>query len=97
MQFRILDSENCRNSDAVVIAYPSLLLVVSVAGDTNMYSYDSSIFLVPEMDCVRIITSNYHEMIQKVPKSVNNIFAINSQEPSSWLFEAYKKYTVRLY
>lgn len=93
--FRILDSENCSNTDAVIIAYPSLLLVLSIAGDLNMYSYDSAIFLIPEMDCVRVLTNNSHEMIQKVPKSVNNIFAINSQEPSSWLFEAHKKYMVR--
>lgn len=62
-----------------------------------MYSYDPAIFLIPEMDCVRILTNNYHEMIQKVPNSVNNIFAINSQKPSSWLFEAHKKYEVSLW
>lgn len=59
-----------------------------------MYSYDPAIFLIPEMDCVRILTNNYHEMIQKVPNCVNNIFAINSQKASSWLFEAHKKYEV---
>lgn len=57
-----------------------------------MYSYDPAIFLIAEMDCVRILTNGYLEMIQEVPKCVNNIFAINSQEPSSWLFEAHKKY-----
>lgn len=90
----ILDSENCRSADAIVITYPSLLIVISVAGDSNLYSYDPAIFLIPEMDGVRVLTNNCHEMIQKVPKCVNNIFAINSQEPSSWLFEAYKKYLV---
>ncbi|KAG4068339.1 hypothetical protein HA402_007859 [Bradysia odoriphaga] len=88
----ILDSENCRSSDAIVITYPSLLIVISVAGDSNLYSYDPAIFLIPEMDGVRVLTNNCHEMIQKVPKCVNNIFAINSQESSSWLFEAHKKY-----
>lgn len=91
---RILDSENCRESQAVVISYPSILLVITIGGDSNMYSYDPAIFLIPEMDCVRILTNNYHEMIQKVPDCVNNIFAINSQKPSSWLFEAHKKYEV---
>lgn len=90
----ILDSENCRDSLAVLISYPSILLVVTIGGDSNMYSYDPAIFLIPEMDCVRILTNNYHEMIQKVPSCVNNIFAINSQKPSSWLFEAHKKYEV---
>ncbi len=90
----ILDSENCRSADAIVITYPSLLIVISVAGDSNLYCYDPAIFLIPEMDGVRVLTNNCHEMIQKVPKCVNNIFAINSQESSSWLFEAHKKYLV---
>lgn len=90
----ILDSENCRSADAIVITYPSLLIVISVAGESNSYSYDPAIFLIPEMDGVRVLTNNCHEMIQKVPKCVNNIFAINSQESSSWLFEAHKKYLV---
>lgn len=89
-----MDSESCRTSDAVVITYASLLIVVSVAGDLSLYSYDPAIFLIPEMDGVRILTNNCHEMIQKVPACVNNIFAINSQEPSSWLFEAHKKFLV---
>lgn len=91
-----MDSENEREPEAVVISYPSLLMVVTIAGDSNMYTYDQAIFLIPEMDSVRILTSNCHETIQKVPKCVNHIFAINSQEPSSWLFEAHKKYLVCL-
>lgn len=88
----ILDSENCRQSDAVIITYPSLLLIVNTNGDQNMYTYDPAIFLIPEMDGVRILTNTTHEMIQKVPKCVQNIFAINSQEPASFLFEAHKKF-----
>lgn len=91
---RILDSENYSQAEAIVIAYPSLLLVVTVAGDSNMYSYDSVPFLIPEMDCVRILSNTEHEMLQKVPNAVNNIFAINSQKPSSYLFGAYQKYEV---
>lgn len=93
--YRILDSENYSQAEAIVIAYPSLLLVVTVAGDSNMYSYDSVPFLIPEMDCVRILSNTEHEMLQKVPNSVNNIFKINSQKPSSYLFGAYQKYEVR--
>ncbi|XP_055324768.1 vacuolar protein sorting-associated protein 16 homolog [Sitodiplosis mosellana] len=88
----ILDSENYSQAEAIVIAYSSLLLVVTVAGDSNMYSYDSVPFLIPEMDCVRILSNTEHEMLQKVPNCVNNIFKINSQKPSSYLFGAYQKY-----
>ncbi|XP_054746626.1 vacuolar protein sorting-associated protein 16 homolog isoform X2 [Anastrepha obliqua] len=79
-------------ADAVVISYPSFLLVVNCNGDKNLFTYDPAIFLVAEMDGVRIITNSAHEMIQKLPKCVQNIFAVNSQEPSSFLFEAQKKY-----
>ncbi|XP_055906009.1 vacuolar protein sorting-associated protein 16 homolog [Eupeodes corollae] len=91
----IMDSDNTHLSDAVVITYPSLLLVVDKKGDHNVFTYDPAIFLVPELDGVRIITNSTHEMIQKVPKCVQNIFAINSQEPSSFLFEAQKKFQER--
>lgn len=89
----IMDSESDGDAKAVVISYSSLLLVVTTAGDSDKYTYDQPIFLIPEMDCVRILSSVSHETIQKVPKSVNHIFAINSQEPSSWLFEAHKKFS----
>ncbi|XP_067617235.1 vacuolar protein sorting-associated protein 16 homolog [Eurosta solidaginis] len=79
-------------ADAVVISYPSFLLVVNRNGDKNLFTYDPAIFLVAEMDGVRIITNSAHEMIQKLPKCVQNIFAVNSQEPSSFLFEAQKKF-----
>ncbi|XP_055851662.1 vacuolar protein sorting-associated protein 16 homolog isoform X1 [Episyrphus balteatus] len=91
----IMDSDNTHLSDAVTISYPSLLLVVNKNGDQNIFTYDPAIFLVPELDGVRIITNSTHEMIQKVPKCVQNIFAINSQEPSSFLFEAQKKFQER--
>uniref|UniRef100_A0A1A9UWX3 Vacuolar protein sorting-associated protein 16 homolog n=1 Tax=Glossina austeni TaxID=7395 RepID=A0A1A9UWX3_GLOAU len=84
-------------SDAVVIAYPSFLLVVNRNGDKNLFTYDNAIYLVSEMDGVRILTYNSHEMIQKLPKCVQNIFAINSQEPSSFLFEAQKKFQEKSY
>lgn len=91
----ILDSENCRQSDAVAITYPSLLLIVNTKGDQTSYTYDPAIFLIPEMDGVRIISNLSHEMLQKVPNPVQNIFAINSQEPSSFLFEAQRKFQER--
>ncbi|CAD6994611.1 unnamed protein product [Ceratitis capitata] len=87
----VMDSEK-NQAEAVVISYPSFLLIVNRNGDKNLFTYDPAIFLVAEMDGVRIITNSAHEMIQKLPKCVQNIFAVNSQEPSSFLFEAQKKY-----
>lgn len=93
---RVLDPDNYSHADAIVIAYPSLLLIVHVTGIFETFAYDSVPFLIPEMDCVRILSvAQEHEFLQKVPKSVNNVFAINSKEPSSYLFGAYQKYEVK--
>lgn len=91
-----MDPENPNSANAVIVTYPSILLVISIAGDSNLYPYDPAIFLIPEMDGIRILTNSTMEMIQRVPKCVTNIFAINSQEPSSFLFEAHKKYKVKI-
>lgn len=84
-------------SDAVVISYPSYLLIVNRKADRSDYHYDPVLFLVAEMDGVRIITPTSHEMIQRLPKCVENIFAVNSQEPASYLFEAQKKFEEKSY
>lgn len=97
----IMDADSGRSSDAVAIAYDAddgfdaTLMVVNVAGDSNTYTYDTCVRLVAEMDGVRVLSGSSHEMIQRVPLCVLNIFAINSQAASSWLFEAHKKYAER--
>lgn len=82
-------------ASALVISYPSQLLVIGVDGGSTQYPFDPVIHLVAEMDCVRVLTNTCHELVQKVPRCVNNIFAINSQEPASFLFEAHKKFQER--
>lgn len=93
--YRILDSETCLEAIGVVITYPSLLIVVSIEGEVYQYSYDSAIFLIDEMDGVRVLTNNCHEIIQKVPKCTKNIFAINSYQASSYLFSAHRNFMVK--
>ncbi|KAL5285414.1 VPS16 family protein [Megaselia abdita] len=88
----IPDSELNGQSEAIAITYNSLLLILNIKGDTTAFSYDPVIQLVPEIDGVRIITNSSHEMLQKVPKCVNNIFALYSQTPSNLLFQANKEY-----
>lgn len=88
----ILDSETGENADAIVITYPSLLLIIGFNGESNAYPYDPALFLIPEMDSVRVLSNGCHEMIQKIPKCIINTFAINSQAASSFLFEAHKKF-----
>ncbi|SPP80809.1 vacuolar protein sorting-associated protein 16 homolog [Drosophila guanche] len=92
----IMNSDNSE-ADAVVISYPSYLLIVNRNADRSDFPYDPIMFLVAEMDGVRIITQSSHEMIQRLPKCVENIFAVNSQEPASYLFEAQKKFEEKSY
>jgi vacuolar protein sorting-associated protein 16 len=90
------DADNTRTTSAVVLAYPSPLnskiLVVGTNGEQSEFFCDPAIHLVAEMDGVRVVTNSYHELIQRVPKCVSNIFGINIQEPSSLLFEAHRKF-----
>lgn len=90
------DPEDPLEADALVVVYTSILLIIGINGDSNIYPYDSStIALVAEMDGVRVISSESHELIQKVPKCVGNIFGISISEPSSFLFESHRKYCER--
>lgn len=90
-----IDADNPLKAEAIVLTYPSILLIVGINGDSNIYTYDPAIFLVPEMDGVRVLTNGYHEFIQKVPKCVSNIFGISISEPSSFLFESHRKFCER--
>lgn len=64
--------------------------------DSIKYAYDSVVNLVPEIDGVRVLSSFTHEMIQKVPYVVQQIFRINSNDPGSYLLEASKQFQVNL-
>jgi vacuolar protein sorting-associated protein 16 len=91
------DADNNRNTSAVVVAYPSqlnpIILVVGTNCEQSEFICDPAIHLVAEMDGVRVVTNSYHELIQRVPKCVSNIFDINNiSEPSSLLFEAHRKF-----
>lgn len=90
-----VDADNPLKAEALVLTYPSILLIVGINGDSNIYTYDPAIFLIPEMDGVRVLTNGYHEFIQKVPKCVSNIFGISISEPSSFLFESHRKFCER--
>lgn len=88
----ILDSEGSDKAFGVAITYNSILLIIALNGESVTYSYDQAIVIIQEMDGVRIISNGCHEMLQIIPKSIINTFAINSQEASSFLFEANKQF-----
>ncbi|XP_049834347.1 vacuolar protein sorting-associated protein 16 homolog [Schistocerca gregaria] len=79
-------------TEAVIGYWESVLLLAGRQGDFTKYGYDSGVYLVPEMDGVRVLSLFSHEMIQKVPNVVQEIFRINSNDPGSYLFEASKQF-----
>ncbi|KAK6631655.1 hypothetical protein RUM44_006184 [Polyplax serrata] len=79
------------SADAVIVNCGNQLFIVE-RGGASMNFYTTPVYLVPEIDGVRILGSNLHEMIQKVPQVTKKIFGINSTEPGSYLLEASKQY-----
>lgn len=70
-------------------------MVVGRTAETIMYTYDGPVHLVTEIDGVRVLSNQSHEMIQKVPSVVQKIFRINSTDPASYLLEASKQFQKR--
>jgi hypothetical protein len=57
--------------------------MVGPFGDYIKYSYDDAIYLIPEIDGVRVISSDKCEFLQKVPSKLIlhkklNFFMINN-------------------
>lgn len=88
---------NFRCGNEAVVLYwerDQTLLIVGRYGQKMSYNYDSSLHLASEIDCIRIITNSQHELLQKVPDVVQQIFRINSTDPGSFLLEASKQFQV---
>lgn len=79
-------------ADTVLLYWPGTLLMVGPFGDWIKYVYDSPLFMIPEIDGVRIITNKKCEYLQKVPESTETIFRIGSTEPGAILFDAYEQF-----
>lgn len=78
---------------AAVIGYwQNILLLVGMEKDWINYVMDTSVFLIPELDGVRIIGNMTHEFLQKVPDAVSEIFRIGSLAPGALLLEASKEF-----
>lgn len=81
-------------SDGVVGVWDGTLLLVTISGDILTYPYDSRVHVVPEIDCVRIISTSTHEILQSVPSVVQKILRINSVDPGNYLLEASRQFQV---
>lgn len=99
-RFRLYDTRNIKipkqmiwcGLDCVVMNWESLVEVIGCYDDTLKYTYDTPVHLVQETDCARAITPVSHDLLQKVPQVVQDIFRINSTSPGSYLLEASKQF-----
>ncbi|CAH2085639.1 unnamed protein product [Euphydryas editha] len=82
-------------SQAIIGHWDDTMCIYGFNGTTITYPYDGPFHLITEIDCVRIISEMTHELIQKVPLVVENIFRINSTAPGSYLVEASKQFQKR--
>lgn len=80
--------------DCVVMNWESSVEIIGCYDDTLEYTYDTPVHLVQEIDCARAITAASHDLLQKVPQVVQDIFRINSTSPGSYLLEASKQFEV---
>ncbi|KAK2169318.1 hypothetical protein LSH36_11g09017 [Paralvinella palmiformis] len=81
---------------AIVGYWENILLMVGPQKDWIKYSYETPIFLVPEIDGLRIIGHFQHEILQGVPGVVEEIFKIGSMAPGAMLYDAYKEFQATL-
>jgi len=80
------------SGDTVLLHWPGYILMVGPFGDWIRYEFDSPLYLIPEIDGVRIITNEKCEFLQKVPESTESIFKIGSTDPGAILFDAYEQF-----
>ncbi|CAG8453383.1 779_t:CDS:10 [Ambispora leptoticha] len=80
-------------TDSVVMYWDKIVLMVGPFGDWIKHTYDDAIYLIPEVDGVRVISSDKCEFLQKsslLPYTdvTEDIFKIGSTTPGAMLFDA---------
>nr|XP_015927027.1 vacuolar protein sorting-associated protein 16 homolog [Parasteatoda tepidariorum] len=77
------------------IELENIMLVIGPDKDYMNDLFYTPIHLVPEIDGVRIISNNTHDLLQKVPDAVTDVFRIGSLSPSALLLEASNEFRRR--
>ena len=77
--------------DSVVLHWKNLgLLMVGPYGDWLRFPYENhgNLYLIPEVDCCRVITDVSVEVLQRVPPATALLLRIGSIEPAAMLLDA---------
>lgn len=70
------------------------MVIIGRTEDTVNYGYDIPVHLVPEIDCVRVISTYCTDIIQPVSHALVETYRLNSFSPGSYLLEAAKQFMV---
>jgi len=81
-------------SDAIAGCWDENIVIIGRTDDSIDYFYDVPVKLIPEIDCVRVLSSFNTEIIQPVPKVILETYKLNSTSPGSYLLEASKQFSV---
>jgi len=85
-----LDMQWC-GEDSVVLHWKKLgVLMVGPYGDWLRFPFDNAenLYIIPEVDCCRVITDHSVELLQRVPPVTAALMRIGSIEPSAMLLDA---------
>lgn len=77
--------------DSVVLYWKNLgVLMVGPYGDWNRIPYQNceNLYILPEIDCCRVVTDTTMEILQRVPPATAQLLRIGSIEPSAMLLDA---------
>ena len=81
--------------DSVVLHWKNLgILMVGPYGDWLRFPYEGmdNVFLLPEIDCCRVITDTTVEILQRVPPSTAQLLRIGSIDTAAMLLDASDAY-----
>ncbi|KAE8213269.1 hypothetical protein CF327_g3186 [Tilletia walkeri] len=81
--------------NTVALAWSEEVLMVGPFGDSLRYYYPGTVHLVPELDGLRIISTERHELVQKVSDDSTAVFLPGSIHPAAQLFEASETFFAR--
>lgn len=83
-------------SEAVAGCWDENIVIIGRNDDSINYFYEMPVKLIPEIDCVRVLSSYTTEIIQPVPKVILETYRLNSTSPGSYLLEASKQFNVSM-
>lgn len=81
----------CAN-DLPAMAFEGTLILVEANGEWTNFSFDGSVQMVTEMDCLRVITENVHLLLRKVSESMLNVLSPESDHAGRDLYLARQAY-----